>query len=104
MPALSKADMLKTAGKGPYAGQSRTAIMSLKIKDKKPFIPIIAKLVVSIVDPNTKERKQILKSQKTLKNIGEEITMFQFKLDKKGNLDKDSINNIFIPLRSGNKG
>ena len=38
MPALSKADMLKTAGKGPYAGQSRTAIMSLKIKDKRPFI------------------------------------------------------------------
>ena len=45
-----------------------------------------------------------LKSQKNLKNIGEEITMFQFKLDKKGNLDKDSINNNFIPLRSGNKG
>ena len=61
-------------------------------------------LVVSIVDPNTKERKQILKSQKNLKNIGEEITIFQFKLDKKGNLDKDSINNNLIPLRSGNKG
>ena len=73
-------------------------------EDETPFVPIVAKLVVSIVDPDTKERKQILKSQKNLKNIGEEITVFQFKLDKKGNLDKDSINNNFIPLRSGNKG
>ena len=38
MPALSKSDMTKDAGKGPYAGQSRVAIISLKIKDKKPFI------------------------------------------------------------------
>ena len=38
MPALSRADMLKTAGKGPYTGQSRVAIMSLKIKDNRPFI------------------------------------------------------------------
>ena len=38
MPALKKQDMLKSAGKGPYAGQSRVAIMSLKIKDKRPFI------------------------------------------------------------------
>ena len=51
-----------------------------------------------------KERKQILKSQKKLDNVGEEITIFQFKLDKKGNLDKDNINNNFVPLRSGNKG
>ena len=29
---------------------------------------------------------------------------FQFKLDKKGNLDKNSINNNFVRLRSGNKG
>ena len=80
------------------------ANLHLYREDETPFVPIIAKLVVSIVDPKTKERKQILKSQKNLKNIGEEITMFQFKLDKKGNLDKDSINNNFIPLRSGNKG
>ena len=73
-------------------------------EDQSPFIPINAKLVVSVVDPNTKERKQILKSQKTLKKVGEEITIFQFKLDKKGNLDKNSINNNFVRLRSGNKG
>ncbi len=40
---------------------------------------------------------------KMLENIGEEITVFQFKLDKKGNLDKNSINNNYVMLRSGNK-
>ena len=73
-------------------------------EDETPFIPIIAKLVVSVVHPDTKERRQILKTQKILENIGQEITIFQFKLDKKGNLDKDSINNKYVPLRSGNKG
>ena len=38
MPALSKSDMLKTAGKGPYSGQTRVDIMSFKIRDNKPFI------------------------------------------------------------------
>ncbi|PPR24955.1 MAG: hypothetical protein CFH34_01635 [Alphaproteobacteria bacterium MarineAlpha9_Bin4] len=80
------------------------ANLHLYREDQSPFIPINAKLVVSVVDPNTKERKQILKSQKTLKKVGEEITIFQFKLDKKGNLDKNSINNNFVRLRSGNKG
>ena len=35
MPALSKADMLKTAGKGPYSGQTRVDIMSFKIRYNK---------------------------------------------------------------------
>ena len=73
-------------------------------EDSSPFVPINAQLVVSVVDPSTKERKQILKSQKTLKKVGKEITVFQFKLDKKGNLDKDSLNNNYVKLRSGNKG
>ncbi len=73
-------------------------------EDKTPFEPINAELVISVVHPDTKERRQILKSQKILKNVGNEITIFQFTLDKKGNLDKNSINNNFVKLRSGNKG
>jgi len=73
-------------------------------EDKSPFQPIVAKLVISIINPDTKARKQILKSEKLLKDVGAEITIFQFALDKKGNLDKDSINNNFVKLRSGNKG
>ena len=60
-------------------------------EDKSPFQPIVAKLVISIINPDTKARKQILKSEKLLKDVGAEITIFQFALDKKGNLDKDSI-------------
>ena len=39
-----------------------------------------------------------------LDKVGEELTIFQFTLDKKGNLDKDTINNKYVRLRSGNKG
>lgn len=73
-------------------------------EDKKPFVPILAKMVVSVVDPDTNSRKQILKSKKILNEIGKELTIFQFNLDKKGNLDKNSINNNYEKLRSGYKG
>ena len=73
-------------------------------EDISPFKAISAKLVISVINPDTKERKQILKSEKVLKNVGKETTIFQFTLDKKGNLDKNSINNNFVKLRSGNKG
>ena len=72
-------------------------------EDENPFKPINAKLVVSVVDPDTNKRRQILLSEKKLYVVGEELTIFQFVLDKKGNLDKDSINNTFVQLRSGNK-
>ena len=72
-------------------------------EDKSPFQPIDAKLVVSVVDPDTNQRKQILLSNKELSKVGEELTIFQFVLDKKGKLDKNSINYNFVKLRSGNK-
>ena len=37
------------------------------------------------------------------KEIGKEITVFQFELDKKGKLNKNTINNEYVMLRSGNK-
>ncbi len=80
------------------------ANLHLYREDKSPFQPITAQLVISVINPDTKARKQILKSEKLLKKVGSEITIFQFALDKKGNLDKDSINNNFVKLRSGNKG
>ena len=72
-------------------------------EDKTPFKPIIAELLVSVVDPDSNERKQILKTSKKLEEIGKEITAFQFELDKKGKLNKNSINNKYVMLRSGNK-
>ena len=72
-------------------------------EDKAPFKPVIAELLVSVVDPDSNKRKQILKTSKKLDEIGKEITVFQFELDKKGKLNKNSINNKYVMLRSGNK-
>ena len=72
-------------------------------EDKAPFKPIIAELLVSVVDPDSNKRKQILRTSKKLDEIGKEITVFQFELDKKGKLNKNSINNKYVMLRSGNK-
>ena len=79
------------------------ANLHLYREDTTPFKPILAEMLVSVVDPDSDKRRQILKTSKMLENIGEEITVFQFKLDKKGNLDKNSINNNYVMLRSGNK-
>ena len=72
-------------------------------EDKAPFKPIIAELLVSVVDPVSNKRKQILRTSKKLEEIGKEITVFQFELNKKGKLNKNSINNKYVMLRSGNK-
>ena len=72
-------------------------------EDKAPFKPILAELLVSVVDPDSNKRKQILRTSKKLEEIGKEITVFQFELNKKGKLNKNSINNKYVMLRSGNK-
>ena len=77
--------------------------MILYREDKSPFKPIIAELLVSVVDPKTNKRSQILKTSKKLETVGDEITVFQFELDGDGNLNKNSINNKYVMLRSGNK-
>ena len=79
------------------------ANLHLYREDKVPFIPIDAEMVISVVDPYTNKRKQILKSKKKLEIIGEEITIFQFNLNNKGELDSNSLNNNYVKLRSGNK-
>ena len=72
-------------------------------EDNTPFKPITAELLISVVDPDSNKRKQILKTSKILETVGKEITVFQFELDKKGKLNNNSINNKYVMLRSGNK-
>ena len=48
-------------------------------------------------------RQQLLESTVLLDEIGKELTIFRFKLDEEGNLNKDSLNNEFVQLRSGSK-
>ena len=66
-------------------------------------MPIIAEILISVVDPDTNKRSQILRTTKKLEVVGEEITVLHFELDKKGKLNKDTITNNFVKLRSGNK-
>ena len=72
-------------------------------EDKAPFLPIIAEMLISVVDPDTNKRRQILRTTKKLKIVGEEITVFHFELDKKGKLNKNTITDNYVKLRSGNK-
>ena len=60
-------------------------------------------MLISVVDPDSNKRRQILKTSKKLEEVGKEITVFQFELDKKGKLNKNTINNEYVMLRSGNK-
>ena len=56
--------------------------------------PIKAKVLVSTIKPNGTSRvsQQILVSDVVLKKQGEEITVFRFKLDEKGELVAGSVN------------
>ena len=60
-------------------------------------------MVVSVVNPETNKRRQILESDVLLDELGEESTVFRFTLDKQGNLNAKNINNEFVQLRSGSK-
>ncbi len=72
-------------------------------EDLSSFKPFEAKVVITSVHPDTKVRSQILESNTILDEIGKEVTVFRFDLDENGNLDKESINNNFVQLRSGSK-
>ena len=80
-----------------------TANLHLYREDKAPFVPIIAEMLISVVDPDNNKRSQILRTTKKLEIVGEEITVFHFELDKKGKLNKDTITHNYVKLRSGNK-
>ena len=72
-------------------------------EDLTAFKPFEAQVVVTVVNPQTKIRQQILESTVLLDEIGKELTIFRFKLDEEGNLNQDSINNEYVQLRSGSK-
>ena len=72
-------------------------------EDISAFDPFEAKVVVTVVNPKTKVRQQLLESSVLLDEIGKELTIFRFELDEDGNLNKESLNNKFVQLRSGSK-
>ena len=72
-------------------------------EDISAFDPFEANVVVTVVNPTTKVRQQLLESSVLLDEIGKELTIFRFELQEDGNLNKESLNNKFVQLRSGSK-
>lgn len=60
-------------------------------------------VVVSTKGAAAHSAKQILTSQVKLEHIGQELTVFRFRLDKNGELEANSVNNLPKPLRSASK-
>ena len=58
-------------------------------------------VVITVVDPDTKVRNQILFTELTMEAEGEERTVFRFTLDKKGRLAGERVDNTTEPLRNG---
>ncbi|MGE5147620.1 MAG: hypothetical protein ACM3N5_12785 [Candidatus Eiseniibacteriota bacterium] len=56
--------------------------------------------VVSVKGPTAHGAKQILTSQVKLTHLGQELTVFRFRLTKNGELDSGSVNSLPKPLRS----
>ena len=59
--------------------------------------------VVSVKAPHAHGAKQILTSQVKLSHLGQELTVFRFRLNKNGDLDAGSVNSLPKPLRSASK-
>ena len=59
--------------------------------------------VVSVKAPHAHGAKQILTSEVKLTHLGQELTVFRFRLNKNGDLDAGSVNSLPKPLRSASK-
>ncbi len=62
--------------------------------------PISVDVVVSVKRMEKSSTRQIVAGKATLRYLGEEITVFRFKLDSETRLVSDSVNNVFMPLRA----
>lgn len=62
--------------------------------------PIPVAVAVSVKSDPAASARQILFSKVALKREGEELTVFRFSLDKRGNLVPGSVHNIQRPLRA----
>jgi hypothetical protein len=70
-----------------------------------PQLPVPVDVIVSINDgkDGKSSSRTILTSKVELTRQGQEKTVVTFKMDKDGNVDKASMNNVFRPLRSAKK-
>ena len=62
--------------------------------------PISVDVVVSVKRAEKSSTRQIVAGKALLRHLGEEITVFRFKLDSETHLVPDSVHNVFTPLRA----
>ena len=62
--------------------------------------PFAVDVVVSVKRTERSSARQVVAGKAMLGAIGEEITVFRFKLDSNSELVPDSVHNVFLPLRA----
>ncbi|MDP6475993.1 MAG: hypothetical protein QF894_13910 [Alphaproteobacteria bacterium] len=62
--------------------------------------PISVDVVVSVKRSERSSARQIVTGKAMLRHIGQEITVFRFKLDSESQLVADSVHDIYKPLRA----
>ena len=72
-------------------------------RDLSGRLPVPVTVVVSVKKSPDQAAKQVLATQMVLKNEGEELTAFRFKLDKLGRVVRGSVHDLPRPLRSARK-
>lgn len=65
---------------------------------RKPILPIKVKVVVSLKKNAKESPKVILTKTVELKRVKDEITVFNFIINKDHDLIEDSVNEVFVPL------
>lgn len=69
-------------------------------RDMSGMLPLPVKVLVSIKSSPTDAAKRILSSQLDLEHVGQEITVFRFRLNEDGMLVNGSVHDLPKPLRS----
>ena len=62
--------------------------------------PLVVDVVVSVKRMERSSSRQIVAGKAILHQVGDEITVFRFKLNSDAQLVPDSLHNIFLPLRA----
>jgi hypothetical protein len=87
--------------RGVIAGEYTVNVHLYRNNTQQSDIPVTT--VISVKGPTAHTAKQILTSQVKLSHIGQEVTVFRFRLTKNGELEAGSVHGLPKPLRSASK-
>ena len=87
--------------RGIVAGEYTVNVHLYRNNTQLSTVPVTA--VVSVKTPTGHTAKQLLTSKVDLRHIGQEITVFRFRLTEKGDLEAGSVHALPKPLRSARK-